>query len=325
MSKSVLTIFSKELRDVLFSRYFLVLCGGLAVVVTLSLVIAAIDFHTQLNDYQQYLQALQQSGGASQQEAPHLSPLQQLRGSIEYLEIIGAILAIVIGYGIIAKEKYQGTLRLLFSRPLGAADVAVGKISALGIIWLLVLAVLELVMIVTLWLVGGTALDLPELVKLSLSMGAAWVYLMFWSTLALGLTSFTKELSTALVICFIFWLGVVLIVPQIGDTMDPDNQVQGGLFTLLQVDKTHEDAIMARFTGYEKARNYLEESSISKHFERVSFAFLGVKDKYDKQPVLDIWKDNMSDTFFPLAGLGLSVAFVISQCNKRKLTGRKMR
>ncbi|MHB1324659.1 MAG: ABC transporter permease [Thermoleophilia bacterium] len=323
MSKAVWTVFLKELRDVLRSRYFLVLCVALTVVVTLSLVISSLDFHAQLADYQQYLKALQQSGRAPQQAAPQLSPLQQLRGSVEYLEIIGAILAIVIGYGIIAKEKYHGTLRLLFSRPIGLLDVAAGKIAALGMVWLIVLAALTLVIVATLRIVGGAVLSFSDMIKLVLSMGDAWVYLMFWSTLALGLASFTKQLSTALISCFIFWLSVVLIVPQIGDTMDPDNQVPGGLFKALQVDKPHEESVMARFGSYESARNYLEESSISKHYERASFAFLGVKDQYNQQPLSVIWGDTWKDTGWPLAGLALSSALALSQCNKRKLIERK--
>lgn len=325
MSKGFWTIFLKELRDILLSRYFLVLCMSLIVIVTLSLVVTSIDFHQQLDDYQQYLEALRQSGASPQVTPPALSPLQRLRSSIEYLEIIGAILAIVVGYGLVAKEKYRGTLRLLFSRPIGPLDVAAGKIAATGVVWLLVLLALEAIVIATLRFVGGAGLSGTETVKLSLGMGDAWVYLMFWSTLALALASYTRQLSTSLVICFILWLGVVLIVPQIGDTMDPDNQAPGGLFKSLQVDKSREQGILAQFSGYETARNYLEESSISKHFERASFAFLGVKDTYDGQPLTLIWSDTWKDTAWPLAGLCLSTALALTLCNKRNLIGGKMK
>lgn len=47
----------------------------------------------------------------------------------------------------------------------------------------------------------------------------------------MGLASTTRRLNTALIVALVLWLVVVLIVPQIGDTMDPDNQVPGGLFT----------------------------------------------------------------------------------------------
>ncbi len=323
MSRAFWTIFRKEFGDVFRSRYFLVLCAALIVVMTLSLVISALDFHTRLSDYQRYVQALKQAGGTTQEAPPQLSPLQQLRGSFEYLEIIGAILAIVIGYGMIAKEKYRGTLRLLFSRPIGLLDVAAGKLAALALVWLSVLALLSLAILVTLYFVGGAVLSVSEIAKLGLSMGDAWVYLMFWSALALGLASFTRQPSTALLISFVIWLSVVLIIPQIGDTMDPDNQVPGGLFQTLQVDKAHQHAVLEHFSFYESTRNALEETSISKHFERASFAFLGVKEMYDRQPLAYIWSGTWKDTVWPLAGAWLGTAFALSQCNKRNLLGRK--
>ncbi|MHB1411990.1 MAG: ABC transporter permease [Thermoleophilia bacterium] len=323
MSRAFWNIFLKEFRDVVKSRYFLVLCATLVMVVTLSLVISAIDFHAQQSDYQKYVASLQQAGMTPQQPPPRLSPLRQLRASIEYLEIIGAILAIVIGYGMIAKEKHRGTLQLLFSRPLGSLDIAAGKVAALAVTWFIVAVLLCLAVFVTMIFIGGAVLSAADSVKLGLGMGDAWVYLMFWSVLSLGLASLTRQLSTALLISFVVWLSVVLIIPQVGDTMDPDNQVPGGLFHSLHVDKTNEHAIMAHFNLYETTRNALEETSISKHFERASFAFLGVKEIYDQQPLAGIWSDTWKDSAWPLAGLFLGVVFALTQCNKRNLLGRK--
>lgn len=323
MSNAFWTILRKEFKDIFKSSYFLVLCAALISVMTLSLVISAIDFHARLSDYHHYVEALQQAGGTPQQEPPQLSPLQQLRGSFEYLEITGAVLSIVIGYGMVAKEKYRGTLRLLFSRPIGFLDVAAGKLAALALAWLVVLAVLSLTILMTLMLVGGAGLSVSELLKLGLSIGDAWIYLVFWGALALGLASLSKRLNTALLLSFVIWLSVVLIIPQIGDTMDPDNQVPGGLFQTLQVDKPHEEAVLKHFSFYETARNVLEETSISKHFERASFAFLGVKKIYDRQPVALVWGDTWKDTAWPLAGVCLAAGFALSQCNKRNLLGRK--
>ncbi len=303
-------------------RSFLLLCAALASIVALSLIIASLNYHKQLSDYQQYAQTLAQSGGAAAALPPQLSPLQQLRGSIEYIEIIGPVLAIVAGYGIVAKEKYRGTLRLFFSRPIGALDLAAGKLAALALLWLIIILVLLLVMATTLHFVGGALFSASTIAKLVLSLAAAWAYLMFWSALALGLTCSSKHLGSALLISFIAWLAVVLLLPQIGDTMDPDNQVPGGLFQSMHVDKSHEHAIMAHFGGYESARNALEETSISKHFERASFAFLGVKQIYNQQPVGYIWGDTWKDTALLLTGLLASAAFALTWCNKRNLIGR---
>lgn len=325
MSRASLTILRKELKDILSSRYFLLLCAVLALAVTISLVIASLDYHSRVDDYNHYVEALRQSGGVPAQAPPSLSALQLLRGSFEYLQIIGAVLAIVIGYGLLAKEKHRGTLRLLFSRPIGTLDVAAGKIAALAIVWLIAIACLQIIIMFTVRFVGAASLSSSELVKLSLSMADAWVYLMIWSMLALGLTAVMRQPGISLMVCFVLWLVVVLIIPQIGDTMDPDNQVPGGLFASLQVDRSHEQDVMAHFSGYETARNFLEESSISKHFERASFAFLGVKEIYDRQPLSLIWGDTWKDTGWLAAGLFSTTLISLTQVNKRNLTGRKMK
>ncbi|HEY3375380.1 MAG TPA: ABC transporter permease subunit [Candidatus Aquicultor sp.] len=325
MSKSIRTIIAKELKDILRSRSFLILCAVLAIVVILSLVIASMDFHAQLADYQQYLQALRQNGGMATQSAPQFFALQQLRSSIEYLEIIGAIVAIIVGYGVIAKEKYRGTMKLLFSRPLGTFDIALGKIIALAIVWALIIFVLEFTIIATLRFVGGAILTNTELLKLTIGMGMAWVYLLFWTALAMGLAGYTKQLTTALIVSFILWLSVVLIVPQIGDTMDPDNQVPGGLFKALQVNKAHEKAVLARFHGYEVTRNYLEESSLSKHFERADFAILGIKDEFNQKPVFAILLAKWGDMVWLICSLLASILLALAQFNKRTLIKKGIR
>ena len=78
---------------------------------------------------------------------------------------------------------------------------------------------------------------------------------------------------------------MVLILPQIGDTMDPNNQVPGGLFNSLQISKKNELAVLANFAGFDKVRNGIEVSSITKHYERSTFAYLGIKDKFNQKPI----------------------------------------
>ena len=321
MSSPSLIIFRKELGDAVRSRLVLLLVAGLGAIAILSVIVASAAFHAKVMDYQHYLDALKQAGGTAP-TAPLFFPLQLLRGAVEYLEIIGAIVAIVIGYGMTAKEKNRGTLRLLFSRPVSGRAIAVGKLLALAVIWLAVVAAVGVVMLVSLRLIGGAGLSSLELTKLAITLGLSWIYLFLWSALAMGLAGFTKQLSTALVIGLILWLGFVLIIPQIGDTMDPDNQVPGGLFKSLQVDKPHEKAVMAHFAGYERTRNFLEVTSISKHYERGSFGYLGVKDKYNQLSLGPITKDMWSNVAWLIAGAALAAGLAITQTTKRKLLRR---
>jgi ABC-type transport system involved in multi-copper enzyme maturation permease subunit len=102
---------------------------------------------------------------------------------------------------------------------------------------------------------------------------------------ALGtwLSTRSRALANGLIVALVIWLAAVLLVPQIGDTMDPDNQVPGGLFAALRVQERDKDMVLAKFSTYEKLRNNLEETSLTKHYERFAFAVTGVKEKYNGQ------------------------------------------
>lgn len=319
MSNAAGVICRKDLRDILRNKLFIGLLITLCVVVIISAVVSAISFHSQMADYQNYLTALKQAHSHTTPQPPQLFPLQLLIGDIEYLEIIGPLLAIIIGYGLIAKEKTRGTLQLLFSRPLGKLDMAFGKLGALATLWLGFCLLAAGVVIVVLLVIGGASLSATDLARLAITFGLVWIYLMFWSSLGLGLAGSTKKLPTALIAGLTIWLIIVLILPQIGDTMDPDNQVPGGLFNSLHVTSTQQQQVMSHFVGYESGRNYVETSSVEKHFERSAFGFTGIKNIYNQQPVsyvaMRLWP-NMLAVGLWAAG---AVLWAMFSCNKRQL------
>lgn len=317
MPSAPMVIFRKELKDAVRSKLFLFLVSGLCAIAVVSVIVAAAAFRAKVVDYQSYVQELKQAGIA-EVPPPLFFPLQLLRAAIEYLEIVGAIVAIVIGYGLAAKEKNRGTLRLIYSRPIRGSAVVRGKLFALGVIWIAVVAALGVVLVASIRIVGGTGLTSLELTKLVITLALSWVYLFMWSALSFGLASRTKQLSTALIAGLVLWLGFVLIIPQIGDTMDPDNQLPGGLFKSFQItSKAEEKAILANFSGFEATRNFIEETSISKQFERSSFAYLGQKDQYNQKPLGFIWHDMWPKIRWLLLGAGLATALALAQTRKR--------
>jgi ABC-2 type transport system permease protein len=314
----VWVVSKKELHEVVRNRFFVVILGFLAAIMVVSVAISSADFSSKIADYNHYLAALKASGQTILPQ-PQLFPLQLLRGSIEYLELIGALFAIVVGYGMIAKEKQRGTLQLLFSRPLGKYSLAGGKILTLALVWLVMIASVFSIIIVALLLIGNVSLHGVDIARLAITALLAWFYLLFWSCLAMGMAAAIGRLSSALIVALCLWLMFVLIMPQIGDTMDPDNQVPGGLFKSLQVDKAHEHAVIAHFSGYETTRNYVEVVSITKQFERPVFGYLGINESYNQKPVsfvsIRLWPNALS-LFLGLLG---SIWFALWASTKQKL------
>jgi ABC-2 type transport system permease protein len=114
-----------------------------------------------------------------------------------------------------------------------------------------------------------------------------------------------KNSSNALITSFVLWLFFVLIIPQIGDTMDTDNQVPGGFFNAIHINKEQSKVILQDYTLYENLRNGAEETSITKHYERIAFALLGIKDIYNNKSIRFIVSDRPQDVVWLITFLGI--------------------
>ena len=309
----------KELLDLRRDRLFAILIGFLALATVISVAVASADFRNQLDAYNLYVANLAQSGSTITAAAPQLFPLQLLRGGIEYLEILGALFAIVLGYGTVAKEKYRGTLALFLSRPVDRFSFAGGKVLGLAIVWLGVVAALTALSLGAVVTIGHAPIHAIDVARLLIVGGFAWLYLVFWTALAVGLTALSTRLSTGLIVALVIWLAFVLVIPQIGDTMDPDNQVPGGLFASLQIQKSDELAVLAQFSAFDDIRNGVEVSSVTKHFERLSFAFLGIKNQYNQQPLSLVWMAMLPYAITLIAATFAAVVFAALATTRRTL------
>jgi len=284
---NALTIAKKEFRDILKSRLLLIIILFMAVITVTSILVSSQVFQSQVSQYNELLNLLKELGKAPAGPAPELFPLNLLRGVIDYIEIIGAVLGILLGYLTISKEKNSKTLNLILTRPVSRTEIVIGKVLGNGAFIALTLLGVGVFSYLGLLVVGGAALNQIELLKLGLVLLLSFAYIMFFS-LTFLLSLRMKTISHALMIAFVIWLAVVLILPQVGDTMDPDNQVPGGFFNSMHLTKPQETQVMANFKNYETMRNSIEQMSITKHYERASFAILGIKEEFNAVPLADI-------------------------------------
>lgn len=61
---------------------------------------------------------------------------------------------------------------------------------------------------------------------------------------------------------------------------------------------------MKSFKTYETLRDGIEQSSPAKHFERLSFAVLGIKDIYAGQPLVSVIQDRLGDVLWLIGLIG---------------------
>ena len=275
----IITLARHEYRAAVRSRILLVLLGIVVTVTAVSVYIASVDYAGKLADYQAY-RAAAQANGLDRIASSPLAALSLLRGAMEYLEIIGAVIAIALGYLTVSRERANRTLPLIRSRPVASGELATGSLlGAVGLFATLV-AVTAFVGVICVGIIGRDWINATQALKLLLGYIAAIVYMGAFYCLGAIATARSRVAANGLMIALGIWLIVVLVLPQIGDTMDADNQVPGGLFKALGLNHDGEVQILTHFTTYERIRTWTEEASLAKHFERFAFGMTDVKERY---------------------------------------------
>ena len=111
-------IAAKDMSDAARDRFILAITGFLAFAALVSLVAGAIALATDAATYDSARAALLALGKPAESiAAPEFYPLKLLRGAIEQIEIIGAAIAILIGYRAAISERGRQTLALILTRP----------------------------------------------------------------------------------------------------------------------------------------------------------------------------------------------------------------
>ena len=235
----VATLARQEYRSALRSRVLVALIVAIVLVTAGSITIGSFDFKARVSDYTAYA-AQATAAGVPLNAPPQYFPLQLLRGVIEYFEIIGAVIGIGLGYLAVARERSGGTLPLLLSRPVRQRDLFLGRLLGASAVLTTISGVAAAISIVLIGVVGGVWIGGVDLVRVAITFSGAILYMLLFYALGSWLCGRSRVVANGLVGALAIWLSIVLIIPQIGDTMDPDNQVPGGLFAALQVKKPDE-------------------------------------------------------------------------------------
>ena len=297
------TLAAKEISDTWRTRLLFVITAFMLGAGLVALVVAAVALKAEVVSYYSAREFLLSMGKPADLLAPPaFLPLSLLRGFIEYVEIIGAVLGIILGHRAATYERSCSTMPLLLTRPLSKATLFAGKILGNLSVLTSVLILMFALGAVGIGVIGGVSLSANDLARIAVTLAAAVLYVGLFFLLGFLLALVIRRPAHAMLLAFGCWLTFTLIAPQIGDTLDPDNQVGSGVFRTLGIPKPQELQIMKSFSTYETLRDAVEQSSPAKHFERWSFAALGIKETYTGQPLASVMKDRRTDAFW-LIGL----------------------
>jgi ABC-2 type transport system permease protein len=125
------------------------------------------------------------------------------------LQALAPLVLIFIGFGIVARERERGTLRLLQTHGASAAQILVGKALALSAVALLMLlpAILALA-----WLIAAKGAPLTPALLL---LGGYTGYLAIWVAAIMLASSIAAQARTALIAMVGLWALTVVLLPRL--------------------------------------------------------------------------------------------------------------
>lgn len=132
------------------------------------------------------------------------------------VRVVLSLVALLLGFDQINREKEDGTLRLVLANPVPRGAVLFGKwagsFASLAVPFLLVtgtgLAVLALDPAIR--FTGG------QVLRLGLILGLSLLYIAFFLSLGILVSALTRRASSALVILLFAWVLVVFVLPNLG-------------------------------------------------------------------------------------------------------------
>lgn len=310
---AVWVIACKEISDAFRNRLFLAAMVMLLILSLIAIGLGSVTVGKKMAEYNQSVQILTDLGRTDIPPAPDLNPIAVSKNFINYLAMVGALLAMILGFSSIQKERQAGTLKLILSRPVFHDQLLSGKVLGNALLMAALLAAVGMTTFLAIAVVGKVALTADQSMRLVLTLVMSWLYMLTFFLLALFFSLKRSNGNQALLLTVIVWLVVAFIFPQIGDTMDLDNQLPGGFFVTLGMDKAGEDKALQQFKWYETVRDGVEELSPTKHYERVSFALLGIKQGFDQNTWLEVVQlkaVNLVGLFVPIVLL-LSASYAV--------------
>ena len=174
----------KEFRNAFRNRLFLtitVLFLGLSI---LSVYIGSTTKRAEMRIYDQTISELQVQGTSVLPPAPEIHTLTILSNLIEYVSMVGAILAVILGYNTLNEERESGSLKLILTRPVFRDQFILGKLLGNAAVLAVLLSLVFIFNLVLLIVVGDIMPTLSEVARLFTFILVSFSYMLIFLSLS---------------------------------------------------------------------------------------------------------------------------------------------
>ena len=204
-------------------------------------------------------------------------------------QLLLPLLLIIIGHGVLLRERESGTLAVLLAQGQSAMALAGGKALALaGVAAMFMLPVAALA-------TYGVANGEPALTA-ALMVAGYGLYLAVWASLILAVSLWLPQRSVALGVLVFVWLLVALVVPRIGinagsAAIDAPGKIESDLVMLAQQRKLGDGHNAADPAFVALQRQVLEQYGVD-NVEQLPMNWRGMVAGYSEKKLTDLMNDH---------------------------------
>ncbi|HVI40940.1 MAG TPA: ABC transporter permease subunit [Anaerovoracaceae bacterium] len=214
----ILTLAGKEVKAAFRDNIFLIITGLFVVLSIISVYIGSSTKNAELQAYQDIVQLLKTQGATSFPPPPELFPLSVLRNIISYVSMIGAVVAIFLGFETFSGERSNGMLKLIAVRPVYRDQIVTGKLLGGGTVIGLLLGIILIFNLSLFVMVSGLTPNINEMLRLLIFFILAFVYMMVFYIATLYVSIKTNDSAFGFMLMMIMWITISFVLPQLADS-----------------------------------------------------------------------------------------------------------
>ena len=214
----IITIARKEVKTAFRDNIFLIVTGLFVLLSIISVYIGSSTKNAELQAYQDIVQLLKSQGATSLPSPPEIYPLSVLSNIVNYVSMIGAVVAIFLGFESFSGERNNGTLKLIAARPVYRDQIVTGKLLGGGMVIGVLLGIILVFNLVLFVVASGMTPGINEIIRLLSFFVLAFVYMMVFYTATMYVSLKTNDSAFGFMLMMIIWLTISFVLPQLAES-----------------------------------------------------------------------------------------------------------
>jgi ABC-2 type transport system permease protein len=214
----ILTLAGKEVKAAFRDNIFLIITGLFVALSIISVYIGSSTKNAELQAYQDIVQLLKTQGATSFPPPPEIFHLSVLSNIISYVSMIGAVVAIFLGFETFSGERINGMLKLIAVRPVFRDQIVTGKLLGGGTVIGLLLGIILIFNITLFAVVSGITPSINEMGRLLIFFILAFAYMMVFYIATLYVSIKTNDSAFGFLLMMVIWITVSFVLPQLAES-----------------------------------------------------------------------------------------------------------